>query len=87
MYLGRILRDVGSDRILWGSECPLLGNPQPVIEWFWNMQIEPELQSRFGYPHITEQDKRKILGENQAQLFGVDIHHPKGHAQSAEAQL
>jgi uncharacterized protein len=77
MYLGRILRDVGSNRILWGSECPLLGNPQPMIEWFWNMQIDDELQERYGFPEITEIDKRKILGENQAQLFGIDVAQKK----------
>jgi len=77
MYLGRILRDVGSDRILWGSECPLLGNPQPIIEWFWNMQIDDELQERYGFPAITESDKRKILGENQARLFGIDVDKKK----------
>jgi uncharacterized protein len=78
--LGRLLRDVGSDRLLWGSEAPLFGNPQPIIEWFWNMQIEPELQSRYGYPQITEADKRKILGENGAKLFGLDIQRPKERA-------
>jgi hypothetical protein len=77
MYMGRILRDVGSDRILWGSECPLLGNPQPMIDWFWNMRIDEELQDRYGFPEITETDKRRILGENQARMFGVDIANKK----------
>ncbi len=72
-YLGRLLRDVGSDRLLWGSEAPLLGNPQPMLDWFWTMQIDPELQARYGYPALTEQDKRNILGENQARLFGVAL--------------
>lgn len=72
-YLGRLLRDVGSDRLLWGSEAPLTGNPRPAIEWFWNMRIDEELQERYGYPQITEHDKRRILGLNQARLFGVEI--------------
>jgi len=46
MYMGRLLRDVGSDRLLWGSEAPLLGNPRPAIEWFWNMEIDEELHPR-----------------------------------------
>lgn len=71
-YMGRLLRDVGSERLIWGSECPLTGNPQPLIEWFWNMQIPKELQERYGYPAITEQDKRNVLGLNQARLFAVD---------------
>jgi len=76
-YIGRILRDVGSDRILWGSECPLLGNPRPILEWFWDMQIDEELQERYGFPEITGADKRRVLGENQARLFGVDIARKK----------
>jgi len=84
-YLGRLLRDVGSDRLLWGSEAPLFGNPQPIIEKFWNLQIEPELQSRYGYPEITEDDKRKILGENGARLFGVDIHKAIRRAKESAA--
>lgn len=72
-YIGRLLRDVGSKRLLWGSEAPLFGNPQPVLEYFWKMQIDPQLQERYGYPEITEKDKRRILGENQARLFGVEI--------------
>lgn len=71
-YLGRLLRDVGSDRLLWGSEAPITGNPRPAIEWFWNMQIDDELQERHGYPAITELDKRRVLGLNQARLFNVD---------------
>ncbi|OBI82308.1 amidohydrolase family protein [Mycobacterium sp. 1245805.9] len=70
-YLGRLLRDVGSDRLLWGSEAPLTGPPRPALEWFWNMQIDDELQDRYGYPAISDRDKRNILGLNQARLFDV----------------
>jgi len=73
MYLGRLLRDIGSDRLLWGSEAPLTGNPTPAIEWFWNMQIDDELQDRHGFPSIGEADKRRILGLNQARLFNVTV--------------
>jgi hypothetical protein len=73
MYLGRLLRDVGSERLLWGSEAPLLGDPTPAIEWFWNMQMDAELQERHGFPQISELDKRRILGLNQARLFNVSV--------------
>lgn len=77
-YLGRLLRDVGSDRLLWGSEAPLSGNPRPAIEWFWNMQIDEELQDRHGFPQITETDKRRVLGLNQARLFNVQVPDKSG---------
>jgi uncharacterized protein len=72
-YFGRLLRDVGSDRLLWGSEAPITGNPRPAIEWFWNLKIDDELQERHGYPQVTETDKRRVLGLNQARLFELDV--------------
>jgi hypothetical protein len=48
-----------------------------MIRWFWDMRIDPKLQERYGYPDITESDKRKILGENQARLFGVEVPRPR----------
>jgi hypothetical protein len=75
-YLGRLLRDVGSDRLLRGSEAPITGNPRPAIEWFWNMQIDDELQERHGYPAITKLDKRRVLGLNQARIFNVKPSRP-----------
>jgi uncharacterized protein len=48
------------------------------------MDIPEELQDRYGYPDITEQDKRKILGENQARLFGIDVETAKRQARARE---
>ena len=76
-WRGRLLRDVASDRILWGSEAPLLGNPRPILDWIWNMKIDEQLQEDYGYPEITEEDKRKILAENQARLFDIDLESKK----------
>ncbi|WP_211697890.1 amidohydrolase family protein [Mycobacterium spongiae] len=84
-YLGRLLRDVGADRLLWGSEAPLLGNPRPAIEWFWNMDMPEELQDRYGFPQVTESDKRLILGLNQARLF--DVRPPTEAFKGVKAQF
>jgi hypothetical protein len=46
------------------------------------MQIPEQLQERYGYPEITEKDKRLILGENQARLFGVDVERAKRLSQA-----
>ncbi|MPY72611.1 MAG: hypothetical protein GEU92_21525 [Alphaproteobacteria bacterium] len=37
------------------------------------LRMPEELQDRYGYPEITDRAKRKILGLNQARLFGVDV--------------
>ncbi|MEX2254770.1 MAG: hypothetical protein WEC34_04980, partial [Acidimicrobiia bacterium] len=39
---------------------------------FRAFEITPEYQERFGYPALTEEVKRKILGQNAARLYRVD---------------
>ena len=85
-WMGRLLRDVGSERVLWGSEMALLGNAKPVIEWIWEMEIPESMQDDYGYPQITEEDKRNILGLNQARIFGVDVEAKKQELWSGAAR-
>ena len=71
--LGKLLRYLGPDRILWGTDCVLNGNPQSQIAAFRAFQIPPAMQMMYGYPALTPEVKRKILGENAAAVYGVDI--------------
>jgi uncharacterized protein len=76
-HLGRLLQSVGSEKILWGSEAALAGGPAPYLKAFLELEIPADLRSGYGYPQITRDDKRKILGENFAKLMGVDIEAKK----------
>ena len=71
--MGQILDEVGADRILWGSEAALMGPPQPYLDVLWDLEIPDDLQEDYGFPQITVEDKRKILGLNFARLMRVDI--------------
>jgi uncharacterized protein len=71
--LGQLLAEVGSDKLIWGSEAALMGCPQPYLEAFWDLQIPEDLQEDYGYPAITPEDKRKVLGLNLAQMFDVSL--------------
>ncbi|HEX9299629.1 MAG TPA: amidohydrolase family protein [Actinomycetota bacterium] len=70
--LGKLLKYVGEDNVLWGTDCLFYGSPQPLIEAMRAFQISPEFQERYGYPKLTEEIKAKILGLNGARLYGVD---------------
>jgi hypothetical protein len=72
-WLGRLLMEVGVEKLMWGSEAALLGGPAPYLKAFMDMEIPDDLRSGFGYPQITRDDKRKILGENFASLMNIDI--------------
>lgn len=70
--LGKLLLAVGEDRVLWGTDSIWYGSPQEQIEAFRAFEIAPEFQERFGYPTLTAEVKRKILGLNAARLYEVD---------------
>jgi len=70
--LGKLLRALGPERILWGTDSIWYGSPQAQIEAFRTFEITDEYQGRFGYPPLTEAVKRRILGANAADLYGVD---------------
>jgi len=69
--IGQMLMFLGEDRILFGSETAYYGSPQWQIEAFWRYQIPEDIRRRYGYPPITAQAKRKILGLNSARLYGL----------------
>jgi uncharacterized protein len=70
--LGKLLKYVGEDNVLWGTDCIFYGSPQDQIQTFRSFEISPEFQERFGYPALTKERKRKILGLNGARVYGVE---------------
>ena len=76
-YWGKLLKHVGEDRLVWGTDCLWFGSPQPLIEAFRALEISQEFQDTYGYPALTQLRKEKILGQNAAALQnvrqGVDI--------------
>jgi predicted TIM-barrel fold metal-dependent hydrolase len=70
--LGKLLRYVGEDNVLWGTDCIFYGSPQDQIQAFRAFHISPEFQERFGYPELTPLRKAKILGLNGARVYGVE---------------
>jgi hypothetical protein len=69
--MGQLMKYLGADRIIFGSDSVWYGAPQWQIEALWRFQIPEELRDRYGYPALTDDDKRKILGLNSARLYGI----------------
>lgn len=70
--LGTFMFFDGADRIFW-STGTTGRHPQPFLEMFWDFEIPERLQEEFGYPPLTEEVKRGILGGNHARLLGWDV--------------
>jgi len=73
--LGQLLKFMGEDRIVFGSDAVWYGSPQWQIEALWRFQIPEEMCKKYGYPRLTPQAKRKILGLNSARLYGLEPPH------------
>ena len=71
--LGKLLRGVGEDNILWGTDATWYGPTQPIIDAFRVFQIPDELCERHDYPKLTPDIRAKVLGRNAARFYGIDL--------------
>jgi hypothetical protein len=69
--LGKLLRAVGPDRIVWGTDSIWYGSPQPLIDAFRAFEIPERMQEEFGYPPLTVETRAKILGVNARSVYGI----------------
>ena len=75
--IGQLLKYMGSKRVLFGSDSLWYGSPQWQIEAFWRFQIPGTLRDKWGYPEITDDDRRNMLGLNAARLYHVGSTDPR----------
>lgn len=69
--MGQLMKFLGQNRIVFGSDSVWYGSPQWQIEALWRFQIPEDTRKKYGYPELTEAAKRKILGLNSARLYGI----------------
>jgi predicted TIM-barrel fold metal-dependent hydrolase len=74
--LGTLVRGLGAERVLWGTDAVWYGSPQWQIEAFRRIEIPADLQKQHGFAPLGDADgpvKRGILGGNAAPLYGIDV--------------
>lgn len=69
--LGKLLKYLGEDNILWGTDSIWYGSPQDQIQAFRTFQISPELREKHGYPEITPAIRARIFGLNALKIYPV----------------
>jgi predicted TIM-barrel fold metal-dependent hydrolase len=70
--LGKLLRYVGENRVLYGTDSVFNGVPQSQIAALRTFTIPQSMQDQFGYPALTPAVRSKIFGLNAAAVYGVD---------------
>jgi len=72
--LGMMVKGLGPDRILWGSDALWTGAPQWQIEGLRRLEIPEDMQKQHGFKPLGPADgpvKTAILSSNTARLYGL----------------
>ena len=70
--MGSLVKGLGADHVVWGTDAIWTGSPQWQIEALRRLEIPEDMQKRYGFAPLGAADgpvKRAILGENNARLY------------------
>ena len=70
--MGQLVKGLGADHVVWGTDAVWTGAPQWQIEALRRLEIPEEMQKKHGFTALGPADgptKRAIFGENSARLY------------------
>jgi hypothetical protein len=73
--MGILVKGLGADHVLWGTDSIWYGSPQWQIEAMRRLEIPQEMQNKHGFAPLGEARgpiKSKIFGHNAARLFNLE---------------
>jgi len=74
--IGTLVKGLGADRVLWGSDSVWYGSPQWQIEAMRRLEIPEDMQKKYGFPALgtaNSATKQNIFGLNSARLYRVNL--------------
>jgi predicted TIM-barrel fold metal-dependent hydrolase len=77
MRIGKMMRWCRTGKIIWGSEVPLWPSAQRLLDLCWQFQMPEDLVEGWGFPEITDEDRRKMFGANMLRLLGMPEEPPR----------
>lgn len=70
--VGTLMRYGGPERILYATGCAV-NHSDPILERFMAFEMPGELVDGYGYPELTAEVKRLMLGANIARIHDIDV--------------
>ncbi len=71
--IGKLVKHIGEQNVLFGSDCIWYGSPQDQIQAFRTFQISDQFQEEYGYAKITPELRARIFGLNAARVYQVEL--------------
>ena len=75
--MGTLVKGLGVDRVVWGTDAVWTGAPQWQIEGLRRIEIPEDMQKRHGFKPLGPADgpiKTAIFSGNTARLYGLEQH-------------
>ena len=75
--MGTLVKGLGPDRVVWGTDAVWTGAPQWQIEGLRRLEIPSEMQKKYGFEPLGAADgplKTAIFSGNTARLYGLEQH-------------
>jgi hypothetical protein len=72
--LGILVRGLGAERVVWGTDAVWTGSPQWQIEALRRIEIPEQMQRRYGYTPLGTADgpvKSAIFAGNSMRMYGI----------------
>ncbi len=70
--LGKLIKYLGEDNVLWGTDSIWYGSPQDQIQAFRTFEIAEAVRDRHDYKALTPEIKRKIFGLNALVPYEIE---------------
>jgi hypothetical protein len=73
--IGTLIRGLGVDHVLWGTDSVWYGSPQWQIEAMRRLEIPEDMQKRNGFEPLGPANgavKSAIFAENAARIYNID---------------
>ena len=74
--MGTLVRDLGADHVIWGSDTVWYGSPQWQIEAMRRLEVPEDMRAKYGMPSLggpNSLTKQAIFGLNAARLYNVGV--------------
>jgi predicted TIM-barrel fold metal-dependent hydrolase len=83
--MGTLVKGLGSDHIVWGTDAVWTGAPQWQIEGLRPLEIPEDMQKKYGFEPLDPADgpvKTAVFAGNSARLYGLERQHAERVGQS-----
>jgi predicted TIM-barrel fold metal-dependent hydrolase len=75
-FLGTLIKGLGADHVVWGTDSVLYGSPQWQIEALRRLEIPSDMIDKHKFTPLGDENgatKAAIFGYNSARLYKVDL--------------